>query len=106
MQFVSIRCSNNLKESIKSELILERSERKIENSQVPEMLSAKKYQSKIFFSKNQLVKIDELFKFLIKFKLLLKIYSHSIDLALLENRTGEINSRTYLTSISDFVGNC
>ena len=48
-----------------------------------------------------------------KFKLLgvedlptkIEIYSHSIDIALLENRTGEINSSTYLTSIGDIMGN-
>ena len=57
---------------------------------------------------------DELFKSLNKFKLLgvqdlptkIEIYSHSIDIALLENRTGEITSSTYLTSIGDIVGNC
>ena len=48
MQIISIRCSNNLRESIKSELILNRpkqcitKKRKLENSQAPEMLSAKK----------------------------------------------------------------
>ena len=48
MQFISIRYSNNLRESIKSELILNRpkqcitKKRKLENSQAPEMLSAKK----------------------------------------------------------------
>ena len=48
MQFISIRCSNNLRESIKSELILNRpkqcitKKQELENSQAPEMLSAKK----------------------------------------------------------------
>ena len=48
MQIISIRCSNNLRESIKSELILNRpkqcitKKRKLENSQRPEMLWAKK----------------------------------------------------------------
>ena len=57
---------------------------------------------------------DELFKSLNKFKLLevedlpttIEIYSHSINIASLENRTGEITSSTYLTSIGDIVGNC
>ena len=48
MQFINIRCSNNLTESIKSELILNRpkqcitKKRELENSQAPEMLPAKK----------------------------------------------------------------
>ena len=48
MQFISIRCSKNLRESIKSELILNRpkqcitKKRKLENSQALEMLSAEK----------------------------------------------------------------
>ena len=48
MQFISIGCSNNLRESIKLELVLNRpkkcitKKRKLENSQAPEMLSAKK----------------------------------------------------------------
>ena len=56
MQFISIRNSNNLKESIKSELILNRpkqcitKKRKLENSQTPEMLSAKKQTLKKFIS--------------------------------------------------------
>ena len=49
-----------------------------------------------------------------KFKLLeaedlptkMDIYSHSIDIALLKNKTGEITSSRYLTSIVDIVGNC
>ena len=35
----------------------------------------------------------------------MEIYSHSIDFALLENKTGEITSSRYLTSIVDIVGN-
>ena len=48
MQFISIRSSNNLRESIKPELILRRpkqcitKKQELENSQAPEMLSAKK----------------------------------------------------------------
>ena len=34
------------------------------------------------------------------------IYHHSIDIALLENKTGEITSSRYMTSIVDIVGNC
>ena len=57
---------------------------------------------------------DELFKSLNKFKLLgveelptkIEVYSHSIDIALLENRTGEITSSIYMTSTGDIVGNC
>ena len=53
-------------------------------------------------------------KSLNKFKLLgvedlptkMEIYSHSIDIALLENKIGEITSSRYLTSIVDIVGNC
>ena len=56
---------------------------------------------------------DELFKSFNKFKLLgvedlltkIEIYSHSIDIALLENRKGEITSSIYMTSIGDIVGN-
>ena len=56
----------------------------------------------------------ELFKSLNKFKLLgvedlptkMEIYSHSIDIPLLENKIGEITSSRYLTSIVDIVGNC
>ena len=56
----------------------------------------------------------ELFKSLNKFKLIgvedsptkLEIYSHSIDIALSENRTGEITSSTYLTSMGDIVSYC
>ena len=56
---------------------------------------------------------DEFFKSLDKFKLLgieglptkIEIYSHSIDIALLGNRTCEITSSNYLTSIGDIVGN-
>ena len=52
-------------------------------------------------------------KSLNKFKLLgvedlsakIEIYSYSIDIALLENRTGEITSSMYKTSIGDIVGN-
>ena len=33
------------------------------------------------------------------------IYSYSIDIALLKNRTGEITSSIYLTSIDDIEGN-
>ena len=59
-------------------------------------------------------KSDALFKSLNKFKLFgvedlptkTEIYSHSIDIALLENRTGEITSSTYMTAICDIVGNC
>ena len=55
-----------------------------------------------------------MFKSLHKFKLLgvedlptkIEIYSHSIDIALLENRTSEITSSIYMTSISDIIGNC
>ena len=36
----------------------------------------------------------------------IEIYSHSIDIALLENRTTEITSRIYLTSIGNIVGSC
>ena len=36
----------------------------------------------------------------------MEIYSHSIDIALLENKTGEITSSRHLTSIVDIVGNC
>ena len=58
-------------------------------------------------------KVDELFKSLNKFKLLgaedlptkIEIYSHSVDIALLDNRTGEITSSIYMTSIGDIVGN-
>ena len=58
-------------------------------------------------------KSDALFKSLNKFKLFgvedlptkTEIYSHSIDIALLEKRTGEITSSTYMTSIGDIVGN-
>ena len=54
------------------------------------------------------------FKSLNKFKLLgvedllakMEIYSHSIDIALMENKTGEITSSKYMTSIVDIVGNC
>ena len=54
---------------------------------------------------------DELFKPLNKFKLLgvvdlptkIEIYSHLIDAALLENRTGEITSSIYSTSEGDIV---
>ena len=54
-----------------------------------------------------------MFKSLNKFKLLgvddlptkWEIYSHSIDIAPLENRTGEITSSPYLTSIGDIVSN-
>ena len=35
----------------------------------------------------------------------IEIYSNSIDFALLENKTGEITSSRYLTSIVDIVGN-
>ena len=57
---------------------------------------------------------DELFKSLNKFKLLgvedlptkIGIYSHSTDIALLENRSGEITSSICMTSIGDIVGNC
>ena len=48
MQFISIRCSKHLRESIKSELILNRPKQcitkklKLENSEAPEMLSATK----------------------------------------------------------------
>ena len=48
MQFISIRCSKNLRESVRLELILNwpkqciTKKRKLENSQAPEMLSAKK----------------------------------------------------------------
>ena len=48
MQFISIRCANNLKESIKTKLILNRPKkiiamkRELENSKVQEMQSAKK----------------------------------------------------------------
>ena len=48
MQLISIRCLNNLKESIKSEFILNRlkqfiaKKQELENSQVLEMLSAKR----------------------------------------------------------------
>ena len=182
MQFISIRCSKNLRESIKSESILNRpkqcitKKRKLENSQAPEMLSAKKQKihtlnkfisetdsfvgrsihiSKIVqgthhqgdirygstvgiqclcislmavcwsFTKsisrwdsNDLDRIlrkgDELFKSLNKFKLLgvedlptkIGIYSHSTDIALLENRSGEITLSICMTSIGDIVGNC
>ena len=181
MQFISIRCSKHLRESIKSELILNRPKQcitkklKLENSEAPEMLSATKQKihtlnkfisetdsffrlihiSKIVqgthhqgdirygstvgiqclcislmavcwsFTKsisrwdsNDLDRIlrkgDELFKSLNKFKLLgdeelptkIEIYSHSIDIALLENRTGEITSSIYMTSTGDIVGNC
>ena len=55
----------------------------------------------------------ELFKSLNKFKLLgvedlptkMEIYSHSIDIALLENKIGEITSSRYLTSMVDIVDN-
>ena len=55
-----------------------------------------------------------MFKSLNKFKLLgveelptkIEVYSHSIDIALLENRTGEITSSIYMTSTGDTVGNC
>ena len=55
-----------------------------------------------------------MFKSINKFKLLevedltikIEIYSHSIDTALLESRTGEITSSTYMTSIGDIVGHC
>ena len=58
-------------------------------------------------------KSDALFKSLNKFELFgvedlptkTEIYSHSIDIALLEKRTGEITSSTYMTSIGDIVGN-
>ena len=57
---------------------------------------------------------DEFFKSLNKFKLLgiedlptkMEIYSHSIDTALLENKTGEVTSSRYMTSIVDIVSNC
>ena len=54
MQFISIRCSKNLRESIKSESILNRpkqcitKKRKLENSQAPEVLSAKKQKNHTF----------------------------------------------------------
>ena len=47
MQFISVRCSSNLRESVKSELILNKpkqciaKKKELENSQAPEMLSAK-----------------------------------------------------------------
>ena len=47
MQFISVRCSSNLRESIKLELVLNKPEqciakkKELENSQAPEMLSAK-----------------------------------------------------------------
>ena len=55
-----------------------------------------------------------MFKSLHKFKLLgvedlptkIEIYSHSIDIALLENRTSEITSSIYTTSIGGIAGNC
>ena len=36
----------------------------------------------------------------------MEIYIHFIEIALLEHKTGEIISSTYLTSIVDIVGNC
>ena len=36
----------------------------------------------------------------------IEIYSHSIDIALLENTTGGITSSIYMTSIGDIVVNC
>ena len=181
MQFISIRCSNNLRESIKSGLILNRpkqcitKKRELENSQSPEMLSVKKQKiqtlnnfisetdsfvsTSIHISKivqgthhqgdirygttagiqclcislmavcwslaksisrwdsndfdRILRKGDELFKSLDKFGLpgvedlptKIDIYSHSIAVALLENRTAKISS-TYLTSTGDIIGNC
>ena len=36
----------------------------------------------------------------------MKLYKHSIDIAVLENKTCEITSSRYLTSIVDIVGNC
>ena len=64
--------------------------------------------------KGILRKGDELFKPHNKIKLLevedlptkIEIYSHSIDIALLENRTGEIISSTDMTAVGDIVGNC
>ena len=55
-----------------------------------------------------------MFKSLSKFELLgvedlptkMEIYSHSIDIAFLENKTSGVTSSTYLTSIIDIVGNC
>ena len=35
----------------------------------------------------------------------IEIYSRSIDIALLENRTGEISWSTYVISIGEIVGN-
>ena len=63
--------------------------------------------------KGILRKGDELFKPHNKIKLLevedlpikIEIYSHSIDISLLENRTSEIISSTYMTSVGDIVGN-
>ena len=180
MQFISIRCVNNLKESIKTKLILNRPKkiiamkRELENSKVQEMQSAKKRKTQtlskfvseidsfvsrsIHISKfvqgthhqgdirygtsagiqclcmslmavcwsltksvsrwdgidlDQILgKDDELLKSVNKFKLLgvedlptkVEVYSQSIDIAL-ENRTGEITSSTYLTSIGEIVGN-
>ena len=168
MQFISIRRANNLRESIKSELILNRpkqciiKKQELENSQAPEMLLAKKqkietlnkfisetgrfvsrsihiskivqgthHQGDIHYGTTAdiqylcislmavcwsliksisrwdsndidrtLRKGDVLFKSLNKFKLLriedlstkMEIYRHFIDIALLENKTGEITS--------------
>ena len=36
----------------------------------------------------------------------MKLYKHSIDIAVLENKTCEITSSRYLSSIVDIVGNC
>ena len=36
----------------------------------------------------------------------IEIYSHSIDIVLLENTTGEITSSIYMTSTGEIVGNC
>ena len=56
-----IRCSHNIKENFKSEIILNRSKpsiakkRELENSQVPEMLRAKnkKFDHQVYFRKNK-----------------------------------------------------
>ena len=55
-------------------------------------------------------KSDELFRSLSEFELLgveglptkIEIYSHSISIALLRSRKGEITSSTHFTSIGDF----
>ena len=54
MQFISIRCSNNLRERFKAESILNRpkqcitKKRKLQNSQAPEVLSVKKRKNHTF----------------------------------------------------------